>query len=248
MDLARLLRSPCRGALAAALSAALLVSLPAHAGPLSLLSKAGKLASGSGKAAKAAAGASKAKTAMLAGGGVIAAERAGLLFKAIPDDVARTAVYVAGEPDGAYRLVTRAGEQATHAPAELGVAVERLGTEAKPGVDLYLDLTAARTPAGLPAPEAGRRWFVLDASGKPHPVRTETKADGTLQHFVDAGDVSLDLADFAALELEEDAEDGPPAWGYALAGVFVAGWGAVVVIRRRRRAKAEAEPQGGGEG
>jgi hypothetical protein len=35
---------------------------------------------------------------------------------------------------------------------------------------------------------------VLDANGKPHPVRTETSGDGTLQHVVDAGDVSLDLA------------------------------------------------------
>jgi hypothetical protein len=222
-----------------AFGAALCISPVVHAGPLSLLSKAAKVASGSGKAAKTAAGASKLKAAMLAGGAVTAAERSGLLFKAIPDDATRVAAYVASEPDGAFRIVTRAGEQATHPPGEVGLAVQRLGTEAKP-VDLYLDLTAARSPGALPPPEAGRRWFVLDAHGKPHPVRTEASGDGTLQHTVDAGDVSLDLADFAAFELDREDDDEPPPWFFGLAGVVVVG-GVWMVIRRRRRAKSEAD-------
>ncbi len=243
-----------RLAIAAIALVALAWSTPAVAGPFTILkgvAKAGQAAKGIGGAAKAAklakaakaAGVVKAapaaKAALLAGGATFAAERAGLLFASVPDDAARVATYVAGESGGTFRTVLRSGEQATYAADDLAAGLRSAGGPDRP-VDVYLDLNAARATE-LPRPKPGERWFVMDASGKPHPVRVEPRPEG-LEHVVDVGASVVDLQDFAAMALgeldeEQPEESGPPAWFIAL-GVGALGLVAVVVVRRRRRAAA----------
>ncbi len=154
------------------------------------IAKAGKAAKGA-KGAAAAGKAAKGGT-LIAGGAALAAERSGVLFKLIPDDAGRAVAYLAHEPDGAFRTVLRSGEQATHAPGELGPALGKLATPETPKVDIYLDLSAATQPQKLATPTANQRLFVLDKHAQPLPVRVERKADGTLD-FVDAADGAIGL-------------------------------------------------------
>lgn len=204
------------------------------------VAKAAPKAASAAKAAKGASGAGSAAKGLVGGGAILAAERAALVFRLVPDDAARVAAYVAQDSNGAYRLVLRGGEQTTHVADDLGGALGRVATEARPNVDVYLDLTAARSPGQLPARAANQRWFVLDGDGAPHAIRTVKNDKGTFDHVVDVGGDAIDLADFASagLEEEEASDTGPLPFALGLAGLGVVVGGVLFVRRRRRRLAA----------
>lgn len=211
---------------------------PTEAAIIGAIAKAAKAAAAAGKAGKAAKGASAvgkmstaSKGALLAGGAAVAAERAGLVFKAIPTEAGHAAAYVAREADGPFRVVSRAGEQALHAPDDLGAAVTRFASPETPRVDVYLELSAAREPKLLPTPGEGQRLFVLDAEGAPHAVRVEKRAGEALEYVVDVGEAGVDLASFAEAELGED--DSFPWWLALSSGVLAVL--ALLYLRDRKR-------------
>jgi hypothetical protein len=203
---------------------------------VSAASKAAKVAKVA-KLAGVAKAAPAAKTSLLAGGGMIAAKRASVLFAEVPDDASRVATYVARESNGAFRTVLRSGEQSTHAAVDLGPALRVATTPERKGVDVYLDLSAARAPELLPNPQLGERWFVMDASGMPHQIRVQGRTDG-FERVIDVADATVDLSDFVEASLDETDEtvnDEPPTWFY---GVFTATsllLVGVMVYRKRKR-------------
>jgi hypothetical protein len=223
------------------LGALLWLSVPAPAygwiGGLSKLAKLGKAGASAAKLAKVAKVAPATKAAFLAGGSAFAAERAALAFATFPDDAARAASYVAREPDGVFRVVTRTGEQSTHALDDLGTAVRAASAE-KASADVVLDLTAARAADDLPALAPGDRYFVLDANGKTHAVRS-VQGEGGPKWVVDVGGDAIDLADFASAALGEE-DDSVPTWFYALLGA--AGLGLIAFFWHKHRPKPDASP------
>lgn len=245
------------GLAALAVAASIAVASPAEASPFAILraaSKAGQVAKGAGavgKGAKAAGAVGKAASggakigaagkALLAGGSVLAAERAGLVFAGVGDDAARAAAYVAREPDGLLRTVVRGGGQSTGTADDAARSIGSLAAEqGRAGVDVYVDLSAARVPGTIPPPAPGQRLYVLDAEAKPHLVTSTKSEGGAWEHVVDVGGTSLDIADFAAMELEGDESDAPPAWFFGLSGFTVLAVGGVMLHRRRKRTRAEA--------
>mgnify|MGYP000895633060 FL=1 len=246
------------GLAALAVAASIAVASPVKASPFAILraaSKAGQVAKGAGavgKGAKAAGAVGKAASgtakigaagkALLAGGSVLAAERAGLVFAGLGDDAARAAAYVAREPDGLLRTVVRGGGQSTLPADDAARSLSTLAAEqGRVGVDVYVDLSAARVPGTIPPPAPGQRLYVLDAEAKPHLVKSTKSETGAWEHAVDAGGTSLDIADFAAMELEGDESDAPPAWFFGLSGFAVLAVGGVMLHRRRKRAREEME-------
>ena len=176
-----------------------------------------------------------AKAAILAGGSAIAAERAAIAFATLPADAARAARYVAREPDGLFRVVTRSGEPSTHALADLGRATHATSAERLTS-DVVLDLTAAQAANDLPPLPPGGRYFVMDAEGKTHAV-SSVQREGHASWIVDVGGEAVDLADFATASL--DGADGSiPDWLYV---VFGAGaYGVLWLFWRRERARRAA--------
>jgi MYXO-CTERM domain-containing protein len=238
-----------RGLSAFAFAALLGATSPAKASPFAILraaSKAGQVAKGAGAVGKAASGTAKigaAGKALLAGGSVLAAERAGLVFAGLGDDAARAAAYVAREPDGLLRTVVRGGGQSTLSADDAARSIGSLAAErGRVGIDVYVDLSAARVPGSIPSPGPGQRLYVLDAEAKAHLVTSTKSESGAWEHVVDVGGTSLDIADFAAMELEDDGDDdAPPPWFFGLSGFAALAVGGAFVHRRRKRAREEAE-------
>jgi hypothetical protein len=248
-----------RAAASLAVAASLGTASPASANPFSILraaSKAGQVAKGAGavgKASKAAGAAGKAATvtklsaagkAIVAGGSVVAAERAGLLFAGLGDDGARLATYVAREPDGLLRTVVAGGEQATLTVDDAARSISAMAAErGAAGADVYVDLSAARVPGAIPPPQPGQRLYVLDAEAKPHRL-TSTKTEQGYEYEVELDDGVLDVADFAASQLEDDGEgesDMPPWFPASVLGVGAIGY----AIHRRKRRQAETPADAG---
>lgn len=216
------------------LAGALCVAPDAHASILSAIAKAAKAAGAASKAGKAARGVKVAKTGLVAGGATVAAERAGLLFKLVPDEVGSVAVYVGREPSGAYRVVSRSGQQATHGADELAGALSSASGDGSARLTVYVDATAALEPAALPKLGERQRLFVLDGEARPHRVRVEADGDGVVRHLVDVGDTTLDLADFAAAVVGDD-DDPPSPVIWAMTGGVALATGIWLWLRRRRR-------------
>jgi hypothetical protein len=173
---------------ATAVGGTLAAPRPAHA-VVGGLAKLAKLAAKAGKVGKLGKLGGAAKL-IGAGGVVVATERAGLLFRFLPDDAARAATYVAREGDS-LRMVRRAGGDLDQRLVPSGAAPDL--AEAS----VYLDVSAALDPPrGI---LKGADVHVLDRAGKPHPVRTAN--DGNL--VVDVAEQAMDLGQFA---LEQVAE------------------------------------------
>ena len=233
--------------LAGCLVALSLWTSPADAGILGAIAKAAKAAGKAGKAGKAAKGASAAGKAtkagaLVAGGTALAAERSATLFKLVPDDAGRVAAYLAREPDGAFRVVSRSGEQAVHAPGELGPALGKMATPETPKLDVYADLSAAKEPSRLAPPSEHQRLFVLDRNAQPRRVRVAERKDGTLEYLVDGADGAVELSDFACAELESEEETDRAGTdnrvvvaGGLLSGVVLLGLFGLYLRDRRRR-------------
>jgi hypothetical protein len=216
----------------AALTVALgLAAPPAAAGPLSALAKLAKAGSSGAKAAKAAKAAKLVGTA----GAAVAAERAGLVFANVGDDVGRAAAYVGRDAAGEFRLIVRGGS-GDITTTNVRAVVAELPHER---VDLYIDLSAARHPEALPR-STEARLYVLDVEARPHRARIQEAENGKLEALVDVGDGAMDMASWVAEQLADEPEDPEPplSWmigGVAVGGVGVAGW---FWLRRRRQRQA----------
>lgn len=176
------------------LAALLVASPPALGGIGSLIrgaAKLGKLASKAGKVGKAAKSAKAAKLAAGAGGAALVAERSGLIFKALPDEVGRVGVFVTGGGDDGLRVIQRTGTETMVAPETLGATVDELGAAGQ--VDLVVDLGTALRP-GVVDDVGDARLFVADADGGLHSLR---RGEDGRKLLVDAAEGAMDLGQFA---------------------------------------------------
>ncbi len=215
-----------RGLLLFIVSLVVLSPAPAYAwwSSLSKVGRAGKLGSTAGKV-RIASAASKLRPALLAGGAALAAERATLAFASAGDDVGRVTSYLARESDGTFRVVRRDGAQSTHRPETLSLA---LASPSGAGSDVLVELNAARTSGELPAPRAGDHWFALDGEGVAHPLHAEQSPQGT-RWWVDVGDKTIELADFATAALDGEEASLSPAKVWIFRGINLAVW--VLLVR-----------------
>lgn len=208
----------------AALSFAL-AATSSHAGVLSLLSKAGragKLASGGSKLARAA---KLARVGRAAAGvtALVAAERAGVAFARVGDDVARGAAYVARGASGEVVLVTKAG-QSTHTAQTLGPALAELGEGRT--VTVLLDAKALPPGDALAAIPPTANVGLVDELGTTAVRRSE--AGGSRSLLVDTAEGAVDLADLASLGAESSDDDGedraPLVITLLIVGGVLLGW------------------------
>lgn len=205
----------------------LTLSTPAFAGAGSLLGKLGKFGSKTGKVVGKGARVGRGVAAV---SGVVAAERAGLVFAHLGDDAARSAGYLARTPEGELLLVTRAG-QSKPGTSGLGGAVDALASEG--GVaTVYVDSSAALTDDALRAlPEDASLRLLHE--GREYSMRREAVGDA-VEFVVDTASGAIDVHDFVsggAEEVDDETDGGVTVLTVVLVlGVLAVFW-AVKAVR-----------------
>lgn len=179
-----------------ALLVVLAVAIPAQAGigsALVKLSKAGRVGSTAVKVSRTA------KLARLAGGvsTVVVAERAAASLGGV---AVESAGYLARSSSGELLMLAK-GSAAPMAVDDVAQAARRLGANAT----VVLDPTVAASPEALRALPADVELLVSDGARRLPVKRVEQ--DGVVNFIVDQGGTALDLADFAAGLVPDDAEE-----------------------------------------
>lgn len=204
----------------------LLCAWSAHAGigsALVKLSRAGRAGSTAVKLSRTA------KLARLAGGvsTVVVAERAAASLGGVALD---SAGYLARSSSGELLLLAKRGG-APMAVDDVAQAAQRLGSNAT----VVLDPTVAASPEVLKAVPADVELFVSDGARR-LPVR-RVEQDGVMSFVVDHGGTVVDLADYAAGLVPDDAEpsdEDVPVGPIVLGAVAIGAW----VLWKRSRAGA----------
>ncbi|MBL8922895.1 MAG: hypothetical protein JNJ54_28865 [Myxococcaceae bacterium] len=208
-----------------ALAVVIAVALPAQAGigsALAKLSKAGRVGSTAVKVSRTA------KLARLAGGvsTVVVAERAAASLGGV---AVESAGYLARSSSGELVMLAK-GSAAPMAVDDVAQAARRLGTNAT----VVLDPTVAASPEALRALPADVELLVADGPRR-LPVR-RVDQDGVVNFVVEHGDTAMDLADFAAGLVPDDAaddEDVSPVTAVVLGAMTLGAW---LVWKRHRAA------------
>lgn len=191
----------------------------AQANPFTILraaTQAGKVAAkGASVAAKgagvAAKGAAKAGTVAKVGKvalgttALMAADDAARLFAGVADDGVHAAMYVAHEESGAFRLISRAGDEGAHLAG--GVDDAALAAAQGRPVALYLEPGAALRLAPGELPPEGQLW-ALTADGEPMAVTLADEGGAVRAQVKDAAGHVWDLAEFAV----DQAFNADPSW------------------------------------
>ena len=187
------------------------LSTSAWAGLGSLLGKLGKLGTKTGKVvgkgARVGVKGARVGRGVAAVSGVVAAERAGVVFAHLGDDAARSAGYLARTSEGELLLVTRAG-QSSPGTAGLGGAVEQLATNGQ-AATVYVDSSAALTDDALRALPEDTSLRLMHEGGE-YSLRRQHVGDA-VEFVVDTASGAIDVHDFVAGAEELDDGDGDGA-------------------------------------
>jgi hypothetical protein len=160
---------------------ALLMSICAAMNPpaaqavnLGALTRALRVAEEGSRAAEGAAAAARAASAAraleMASGAAGSAARAGAVFRALPVDAARAAVYVGREAGGAYVLIVRGGAPTLHGAEGLARALDALDAGGTVPLDLYVDMPAALARETLPLHRPGAQVYMLNLQPQAGPA------------------------------------------------------------------------------